>query len=159
MKLLRYYAFGILIVAGSVVQGQSSATGAASSADKEKLIGAWHLAHIESPGADGDTHPAAQPLGMLIYTRDGHLSVQLMYPKASNAQSNEYVLDGYEASFGSYDIDPATHTLTHHIQGSITREMLVGKDLPRLYQFTADGHLVIRSANPAEHWSVTWEHY
>ena len=95
----------------------------------------------------------------VTYTRDGHLSVQLMYPKSSNAQSNEYVLDGYEASFGSYDIDPATHTLTHHIQGSITREMLVGKDLPRVYRFTADGHLVIRSANPTEHWSVTWKHY
>jgi hypothetical protein len=36
---------------------------------------------------------------MLIYTRDGHVSVQLMYPKSANAQSNEYVQDGYEASY------------------------------------------------------------
>ena len=47
--------------------------------------------------------------------------------------------NGYEASFGSYDVDEAAHTLTHHVQGSITRDLLVGKDLPRVYQFTADG--------------------
>lgn len=96
---------------------------------------------------------------MLIYTRDGHMSVQLMYPKSENAQSNEYVEDGYEASFGSYDVNEAAHTLTHHVQGSITRDLLVGKDLPRTYEFTADGHLVIKSARQDEHWSVTWEHY
>jgi hypothetical protein len=96
---------------------------------------------------------------MLIYTRDGHMSVQLMYPKPANAQSNEYVQDGYEASFGSYDVDEATHLLTHHVQGSITRDLLVGKDLPRVYTITTDGHLIIKSARPDEHWSVTWEHY
>jgi len=44
-----------------------------------------------------------QPIGMLIYTRDGHMSVPLMYPKSASALSNEYVLNGYEASFGNYD--------------------------------------------------------
>jgi len=39
--------------------------------------------------------------GTLIYTRDGHMSVQLMYPESAAALSNDYVLNGYEASFGS----------------------------------------------------------
>jgi hypothetical protein len=85
--------------------------------------------------------------------------VQLMYPKPANAQSNEYVRDGYEASFGTYDVDEAMPTVTHHVQGSVTRDLLVGKDLPRVYQFSGDERLVIRSARPDEHWSVTWEHY
>jgi hypothetical protein len=124
--------------------------------DKARLVGAWHLASIT--GSDGK--PVSMlPTGMLIYTRDGHMSVQLMYPKADSALSNQYVQAGYEASFGSYDVDEARHMLTHHVQGSITRELLVGKDLPRSYQFTTDGHLMIRSARPDEHWSVTWEHY
>ena len=72
--------------------------------------------------------------------------------------SNEYVQNGYEASFGSYDVDDATHTITHHVQGSNTGDRLVGKDLSRVYEFTADGRMVIRSARPDEHWSVTWEH-
>jgi hypothetical protein len=46
------------------------------------------------------------------------------------------VKDGYEASFGSYDGDEGMHTVTHHVQGSITRDLLVGKDLPRVYEFT-----------------------
>jgi hypothetical protein len=96
---------------------------------------------------------------MLIYTRDGHMSVQLMYPSPANSPDNEYVLGGYEASFGSYDLDEAKHMVTHHVQGSVTRELLVGKDLPRVYQLTADRHLIIRSADPGEHWSVTWEHF
>jgi hypothetical protein len=87
------------------------------------------------------------------------MSVQLMYPKPQSAQSNEYVRDGYEASFGSYDVDEATHTVTHHVQGSITRDLLVGKDLPRVYQFSPDGQFIIKSANPDEHWLITWEHY
>jgi hypothetical protein len=98
-------------------------------------------------------------LGMLIYTRDGHMSVHLMYPKSAAALSNDYVKNGYEASFGSFDLNEAAHTVTHNVQGSNTGDLLVGKDLPRVYQFRADGHLVIRSARPDEHWSATWEHY
>ena len=40
----------------------------------------------------------------------------------------------------------------------ITRGLLVGKDLPRRFEFTAEGQLLIRSTRPDEHWSVTWEH-
>jgi hypothetical protein len=126
---------------------------------KEKLIGAWHLVHINAPGPDGKSMPIPQPKGMLIYTRDGHMSVQLMYAESANTLSNEYVLNGYEASFGSFDVDEAAHTVTHHVQGSNTRDLLVGKDLPRKFEFTADGRLIIRSARADEHWSVTWEHY
>jgi len=147
----------VLVAAFTIVAQAQSAKG--QTTDRERLIGAWHLAHIDSPGPDGKSADIAQPLGMLIYTRDGHMSVQLMYPKTANALSNEYVQDGYEASFGSYDINEATHTLTHHVQGSNTRDLLVGKDLPRVYKISADGRLIIKSAQPDEHWSVTWEHY
>jgi Lipocalin-like domain len=126
---------------------------------KSALIGAWHLVRIDVPGADGNMTASFQPKGMLIYTSDGHMSVQLMYPKSAESVDNEYVLGGYEASFGSYVVDEAKHLVTHHVEGSITRDLLVGKDLPRIYQLTTDGHLIIRSADPREHWSVTWEHY
>ena len=125
--------------------------------DREKLIGAWRLVSIAGPDGKPITNDA--PIGMLIYTRDGHMSVQLMYPDSGKSLSNEYVKNGYEASFGSYDINGATHTVTHHVQGSITRDLLVGKDLPRIYQFDPSGHLIIKSARPDERWSVKWEHY
>jgi hypothetical protein len=153
-------AFAAFLAIAGLTFAQSASKGAADRGSaKEKLIGAWHLAHIDVPGPDGKPRAPAQPQGMLIYTRDGHMSVQLMYPESANVQSNEYVKDGYEASFGSYDVDEASHTLTHHVQGSVTRDLLVGKGLPRNFQITADGRLVIRSARPDEHWSVTWVHY
>ncbi|MGA2648921.1 MAG: lipocalin-like domain-containing protein [Terracidiphilus sp.] len=156
MKFLHYVVLGAMMAFAGLGQAQSASH---HRGDREKLVGAWHLVRIDSPGTDGKSADMAQPKGMLIYTRDGHMSVQLMYPKPANAQSNEYVQDGYEASFGSYDVDEATHLLTHHVQGSITRDLLVGKDLPRVYTITTDGHLIIKSARPDEHWSVTWEHY
>jgi len=129
----------------------------APGSDKEKLIGAWHLVSMGGPGTEEQSNPATEIKGTLIYTRDGHMSVQLMYPPSQAALSNDYVLNGYEASFGSYDIDEAKHTVTHHVQGSVTRG-LVGKNLTRVYQFSG-ARLIIKSANPDEHWSVTWEHY
>ena len=154
MRALRLGAVAAAVLITGHLQAQAAKAGG-HDADRERLIGAWHLVHIDAPGADG----RAQPEGMLIYTRDGHMSVQLMYPKSARALSNEYVQSGYEASFGSYDVDEKTHTVTHHVLGSVTGELLVGKDLPRVYQFTGDGRLIIRSARPEEHWSVTWQHY
>ena len=146
----------LIVMTAVTVFGQDSGV---AGGVRERFVGAWHLVHIDAPGPDGKQQDIPQPIGMLIYTRDGHMSVQLMYPKSAGALSNEYVLNGYEASFGSYDLDEAKHTVTHHVQGSVTRDLLVGKDLPRVYEFTGDGHLIIRSTRPDEHWSVTWEHY
>src|SRR5271166_1068472 len=159
MKALRYWILAFVIVLSGLSLAQSQEKkDAGPASDGERLIGAWHLVSMGAPGADRESNLAAEIKGMLIYTRDGHMSVQLMYPPSAAGVSNDYVLNGYEASFGSYDVNEAAHTVTHHVQGSITHG-LVGKDLPRVYQFTDDGHLIIKSANPAEHWQVVWEHY
>jgi hypothetical protein len=146
----------LLVMAGlSAAQAGKAVPG--RERDRERLVGAWHLVRIESAGANAN---AQQPRGMLIYTRDGHVAVQLMYPKAEHVLSNEYVKDGYEASFGRYEVDESRHTVTHHVAGSNTGDLLVGKDLARVYQLSEDGRrLVIRPVNAEEHWSVTWEHY
>lgn len=162
MKTPGFWTLAFIVTLGGLLQAQAPAKkGQTPSSDRENLIGAWHLVSIGESGADGQSNrqsnPGAEIKGMLIYTRDGHMSVQLMYPESAAALSNDYVLNGYEASFGSYDVDEAAHTVTHHVQGSITHG-LIGKALTRGYQFT-NGHLVIKSADPAEHWQVVWEHY
>ena len=160
MRALRYATLAALLAFTGLALGQSAGKPVVDhDSARDRLIGAWHLVRIDAPGPNGKSIAVPQPKGMLIYTRDGHMSVQLMYRRSASTLSNEYVQNGYEASFGRYDVDEATHTLTHHVQGSVTGDRLVGKDLPRLYQFTEDGHLIIRSARAEEHWSVTWEHY
>jgi len=157
MKRLVYGLVFVAFLSATIAWAQTGSVSDHTSA-RERLIGAWHLSHIESPGPDGKMD-APQPTGMLVYTRDGHVSVQLMYPKAASTVSNQYVLNGYEASFGSFEVNESAHTVTHHVEGSNTGDLLVGKDLPRIFDFTEGGLLIIRSANPEEHWSVTWEHY
>ena len=157
MKTITVALLALILAVSAISQTNGAEQKRASGSDRERLLGAWHLKSMNGP--DGKLLTTSVPTGMLIYTHDGHMSVQLMYPKSASSLSNEYVLNGYEASFGSFAIDEATHTITHHVLGANTGDVLVGKDLPRVYQLTPDGHLVIRSARPDEHWSVTWEHY
>jgi Lipocalin-like domain len=157
MKMIRFGILVQLLAISAVSQTPSAEKAGSSVSDRQKLIGAWRLASMVGP--DGKPISSGVPVGMLIYTRDGHMSVQLMYPKSESSLSNEYVQNGYEASFGSYNVNVGTHTVTHHVQGSNTGDRLVGKDLPRVYEFNVRGQLVIKSARSDEHWSVTWEHY
>ena len=143
----------ILLSISALAFGQ---TRGVDEAARNQLIGAWHLVELDAPGADGKIAPVPGLKGSLIYTRDGHVSVQIMYPEADSALTNEYVKNGYEASFGSYDVDGARHTITHHVQGSVTRG-LVGKSLTRVFELSGN-RLLIRSVDPQEHWRVTWEH-
>ena len=145
------------VVALSGLSAAQSAKKKDSESAREKLVGAWRLAWMEEPGPDGKLARITNRTGMLLYTRDGHMSVQIMFPKSESTLSNDYVKDGYEASFGSYEVNEQVHTVTHHVQGSITPG-LVGKDLARMYRFS-DRQLIIKSARPDEHWSVAWEHY
>src|SRR5947207_2242518 len=49
---------------------------------QNRFIGAWRLAWLEEEGADGKIH-RADGTGLLVYTRDGHISVQVMYRKST----------------------------------------------------------------------------
>jgi len=126
---------------------------------RERFIGAWRLAWLEEPGADGKIH-RADCTGLLVYTRDGHLSVQVMYrnPQAgADAAPAQYAQGGYEASFGTYAIDDGSHTFTYHIEGALVRT-LIGQNLTRVYELSGN-HLIVKSSDPNEHWKVAWEHY
>jgi hypothetical protein len=157
MKTISVAILALILVVAAISQTKGAEQKSTSGPDRGRLVGAWHLKSMN--GTDGKPLTTGAPAGMLIYTGDGHMSVQLMYPKSASSLSSEYVLNGYEASFGSFAINEATHIVTHHVLGANTGDVLLGKDLLRVYQLTPDGHLVIRSARPDEHWSVTWEHY
>ena len=99
MKLLRYGTLAVVLALSGPSHAQSAnKKDAGTGSAKETLIGAWRLAWMEEPGPDGKIRHITDRKGMLIYTRDGHMSVQVMYPKSEAAQSNDYVLGGYEAS-------------------------------------------------------------
>ena len=125
---------------------------------QERFVGAWRLASLEQQGADGKVHKA-DSTGLLVFTRDGHMSVQVMDrnpPAQAATGAEQYSQGGYEASFGTYQIDDA-HTFTFHVEGALVRS-LIGKDLPRAFEFSGK-QLIVKSTRADEHWRVTWERY
>jgi hypothetical protein len=126
---------------------------------RDRFIGAWRLVWLEEAGADGNVH-RADCTGMFVFTREGRASVQVMYrspPAGTPAGPVPYAQGGYEASFGSYEIDARAHTFTYHVEGALVRS-LVGKDLVRSFELSGN-RLIVRSASPDERWRVAWEHY
>ncbi|HSY98058.1 MAG TPA: lipocalin-like domain-containing protein [Terriglobales bacterium] len=125
---------------------------------RDRFVGAWRLASVEQEGTDGKIHKS-DSTGLLVFTRDGHMSVQVMErnPQTQTAAGPEqYSQGGYEASFGTYEIDDA-HTFTFHVEGALVRT-LIGKNLPRAFEFSGK-QLIVNSTGPDEHWRVAWEHY
>ncbi|HYM77297.1 MAG TPA: lipocalin-like domain-containing protein [Candidatus Dormibacteraeota bacterium] len=126
---------------------------------RERFVGAWRLAWLESEGADGKIH-RADSTGQLVFTRDGHMAVQVMernpQPQTSSGPE-QYSQGGYEASFGTYVIDESAHTFTFHVEGALVRT-LIGKDLPRAFEWSGK-QLIVKSTRPEEQWRVAWEHY
>jgi hypothetical protein len=124
---------------------------------RERFIGAWRLEWLEEEGADRKVH-RADCTGLLVFTRDGHMSVQVMYRNpqgATQAGPVQYAQGGYEASFGTYEVDEHTHTFTYQVEGALVRSLL-GKDLTRVYEFSGK-QLILKSASLNEHWRVAWE--
>ena len=131
---------------------------------QNRFIGAWRLVWLEEEGADGKIH-RADCTGLLVYTpRRPHVgpgdvseSAGQLAGQLTNAAPVQYAQGGYEASFGTYDIDERAHHFTFHVEGALVRT-LIGKDLTRVFEFSGK-QLIVKSSSPDEHWRVAWEHY
>jgi lipocalin-like protein len=111
----------------------STAQGASIS---DRFIGAWRLVSVETIRPNGEViypYYGKHPEGLLIYDRNGWMSVQIIsdpkptVPRESSRESflaapaNEKVLaiDGYYAYYGTWTVDSSSSTITHHIQQSL----------------------------------------
>jgi hypothetical protein len=157
-KLLSLWVVLLLIGTTALAQSGSKDRGVSDSI-RGQFIGGWRLLWLESEGADGKIH-RADSTGLLVFTRDGHMSVQVMErnpPPQSAAGPEQYSQGGYEASFGTYEVDERAHTFTFRVEGALVRT-LIGKDLPRAFELSGK-QLIVKSTRPDEHWRVAWEHY
>ncbi len=148
------FSFGMTAMTLTGSQDRNSNEGV-----REQFVGSWKLVRLEEEGADGKIHKA-DCTGLLVYTRDGHMSVQVMFknpPMATNSAPVQYAQGGYEASYGTYKIDDRAHTFIFHVEGALVRA-LIGKDLPRAFELSGK-QMIVKSTNPDEHWRVAWEHY
>jgi len=147
-------AFGILIWASD----RSIPSTLAQASVRQELIGAWRLVSDEEI-VKGKLTKLDQT-GILTYTNDGHMSVQIMDKNSNDSNVGtpvQYRANGYEGYFGTFDVNEAAHSVTHHVRGALVRS-LIGKDLTRIYTFSGR-QLVLTSSRPDERWRIVWEHY
>lgn len=158
MKTYRWLSLIVLLstIAGLAQSGNNTRT--LDATVQQQLIGAWRLVWLEEPDEAGKVQ-RADCAGLLVYSRDSHMSVQVMYRKGqgeSGAAPVQYAQGDYEASFGKYEIED-DHTFTFHVEGALVRT-LIGKDLKRVYELSGN-QLIVKSPDPNEHWRVAWERY
>jgi Lipocalin-like domain len=119
---------------------------AASQTTRQQLVGAWQLVGIELSGPDGqlvDPFYQANSVGMIIYDSSGRMSVQIAAPKRPASKipaarmpgalqrgarlpggrheqtQKAAAFDTYYAYFGTWEYDPATSLVTHHVETSL----------------------------------------
>ena len=150
------------ILALAVLPGKAQTTSEVSA--RERFVGAWRLVSIETLRPNGEViYPfyGKHAQGLIMYDRSGWMSVQIVSdpaPAVPTAQSREEVraasaeekskaFDGYYAYRGTWTLDPANSTVTHHIKQSLTPGE---KDEEAVRHFVLDGDRLILRAKTHE---------
>jgi len=119
--------------------------GAAPSA-RDQFIGVWQLVKQFNVAKDGSETPVAlQQRGRISWDRAGRVWV-LLYNEGRSTPANprmptleEYreMNSGLMTYFGSYRVDEAKQTVTHHLEAAAS-PALIGADLVRRYEFSGN---------------------
>ena len=122
-----------------------------------RLLGAWR--YMGTRINDSNWDRGANPKGMIYYGPHGEMAVQIAPDvkrtragAAMTPQEAFTAVKDYTAYFGTYTVDEAAGTVTHHRQDSL--QPGDGGDLVRRYELNGD-RLVLRAPNSTL--EVTWE--
>jgi hypothetical protein len=124
----------------------------------EQIVGAWSLVSYEVRAADEivQHHLGADAVGLLIYGPHRHMTVQIMASDRQRwrAQSEgsqrlselAAAAEGYLAYAGTYEVDEAARTVTHHVELGLIPNW-VGRPQRRAVDLRAD-HLILTAEPP-----------
>ena len=114
---------------------------------KSRFAGAWRLASIERLGPKGEVLPPAAPVslgrptGMIVYDPSGYMAVDIMQPgrrlyagAQPTPEEAREALASYTSYFGTFSVNEAEGTVTHHLQGSLNPGM--GADQKRFFELS-----------------------
>ena len=136
------------------------------------LIGTWRLVSYEARTSSGEArYPLGQDVvGQLSYDAGANMSAHVMRVDRPTFSSNDpgsgtdaevrAAFEGHASYFGTYTVDPAARTVTHHVRGA-SYPNWVGYDQIRYYRI--DGpHLVLSTPPILDHgealeYILTWE--
>lgn len=126
---------------------------------KQALLGTWHLVRFELVRADGRIQQLfdGDLSGMLVYLADGGMSVvwgrkNRPVPKQSSAPTASELaklLEGFDAYWGTFDVDPNRSQVVHHVKGALEPDV-VGSD--RIRSATLEKDKLTLAVPPSECW-------
>ena len=145
----RIVAIGfILLVIGCGLPGRASTQSTRGA--REQILGAWQLESRTVREVNGeillDPVLGQQPTGRLFYDASGNMMLQMMRQQRmqsisvpSNPQDakNPRIVLGYDAYFGTFQVNEQEGTITHRVEGSLFPEDL-GKDFQRRFRIDGD---------------------
>ncbi|MDH3206495.1 MAG: lipocalin-like domain-containing protein [Gemmatimonadota bacterium] len=135
------------LIALFLVALASASTAGDAAAQAERFLGAWTLVEWTNV-RDGETfYPYGEnPAGQIVYTPTGRMTAALMNPRpGENPQQ-------FVAYWGSYTVDMAAGTVTHHVEGSFSAGMM-GTDQVRSFRFEGEDRIVLSPGGQSE---LTW---
>ena len=113
------------------------------------FVGTWRLEAIRDvlPGGRVEDSPdfASDPVGLLLYTESGHVSVQFMRRVRAAWRREDDPTDaeradaarGYGAYAGRFEVDEKAGTVLHHVEIALIPNR-VGRTLTRFFSFDQD---------------------
>ena len=119
----------------------------------EQFVGVWNLVVIERVGVNGEAVPLRRPYseGQLIYTEMGHFAVQFSRPGRQTFAAEEPTAEealaafaAYGARYGTFTLDEAESTITHHQQDNLVPLTPESVDMTFNYQFSGNRLMWIR---------------
>ena len=133
------------------------------------LIGVWTLQSCVRTFADGHKeYPFGEkPVGRIEYDQEGRVFALLMRSgrrstvapglelDAASAEEIREAVTGFVAYFGSFEVDNAAQTVTHHVEASLEPSW-VGTSLMRRFRWNG-ARLVLTRAVPGTTDELVWE--
>jgi lipocalin-like protein len=148
MNRRRVAALNLIVWLG-IVGLPGRVTTQARAGAREQIVGAWRLESRTVRASSGETllDPVLgqQPIGRLVYDASGHMMLAMMrrdrtqaisVPSRPEDAKNPRIVLGYDTYFGTFTVNDAAGTITHHVEGSLFPEDL-GKEFTR--RFRVDG--------------------
>lgn len=146
-----------LLLAATALASAAEAQQLAPGEAARRIVGAWRYVSTMVDGKPRDR--GANPSGMIYYGPHGEMSVHIApdrpRPKAGAEPTGEEAkaaIADYISYFGTYSINEAAQTVTHHRKSSIQPGDT--GDFVRRYEFSGD-RLVLRPLNSKQ--EITWE--
>ena len=136
------------------------------------LLGTWQLVSFEARDSKGQLHyPLGERVsGLLVYDAGGNMAAHVMKNSRTLFAANDpdcgtdaevrAAFESYASYFGTYTVDPARQTVTHHVRGAWYPNC-IGSDQLRHFKFKGSRLVLstsaLTSSGESLEYILTWE--